>query len=348
MNENNELLESSIQATDLCGELLHKTTLIIWDKAPMANKAVLSCVDVTLRNVCHSHHPFGGKILILVGNFCQTCPVVPRGSKHDVIDTSILSSPLWSLFKIWSLTIPIRTAPDPSFHQLSLDIGSGHTCDITLSTFHSVYSIYDLIDFIFPTDVLHAPQLCSSLSILAPTNRQINAYNTAVLEWLSAPQRTYLAADDIKEVNDENLHPTSLLDYVCRQTPPGIPPHLLTVKIGGIYQLLRNLSVSRNLVKNTRVIITHLGDRLITVRKIGCLNPTTNQQNVDIILPRISFSTTLPSSNYTILRKQFPLAPAYASTFNSCQGLTLDCVGIDLTKPIFSHGQLYTAFSQIW
>ena len=188
---------------------------------------------------------------------------------------------------------------------------------------------------------------CSSLSILAPTNRQINTYNMAVLEWLSAPQRTYLAADDIKEVNDENLHPTSLLDYVCRQTPPGIPPHLLTVKIGGIYQLLRNLSVSRNLVKNTRVIITHLGDRLITVHKIGCLNPTTNQQNVDIILPRISFSTTLPSSNYMILRKQFPLAPAYTSTFNSCQGLTLDCVGIDLTKPIFSHGQLYTAFSQI-
>ncbi|KIM52666.1 hypothetical protein SCLCIDRAFT_140708, partial [Scleroderma citrinum Foug A] len=46
-------------------------------------------------------------------------------------------------------------------------------------------------------------------------------------------------------------------------------------------------------------------------------------------------------------RKQFPLAPAYATTFNSCQGLTLDCVGIDLTRPVFSHGQLYTALSRI-
>ncbi|KAI6019284.1 hypothetical protein PISMIDRAFT_121718, partial [Pisolithus microcarpus 441] len=44
---------------------------------------------------------------------------------------------------------------------------------------------------------------------------------------------------------------------------------------------------------------------------------------------------------------QFPLAPAYASTFNSCQGLTLDSVGLDLTNPVFSHGQLYTALSRV-
>ncbi|KIK20946.1 hypothetical protein PISMIDRAFT_104802, partial [Pisolithus microcarpus 441] len=44
---------------------------------------------------------------------------------------------------------------------------------------------------------------------------------------------------------------------------------------------------------------------------------------------------------------QFPLAPTYATTFNSCQGLTLDRVGIDLTSPVFSHGQLYTALSHV-
>jgi hypothetical protein len=48
-----------------------------------------------------------------------------------------------------------------------------------------------------------------------------------------------------------------------------------------------------------------------------------------------------------LLRCQFPLAPAYATTFNSCQGLTLDIVGVDLTRPVFSHGQLYTALSRI-
>lgn len=65
-----------------------------------------------------------------------------------------------------------------------------------------------------------------------------------------------------------------------------------------------------------------------------------------ILLPRISFTHSL-RSGHTLLRRQFPLAPAYATTFNSCQGLTLDRVGVDLTVPMFSHGQLYTALSRI-
>ena len=63
-------------------------------------------------------------------------------------------------------------------------------------------------------------------------------------------------------------------------------------------------------------------------------------------MPRITFKETL-SSGHTLLRKQFPLAPAYASTFHSCQGLTLDQIGIDLTHPVFTHGQLYTALSRV-
>ena len=62
--------------------------------------------------------------------------------------------------------------------------------------------------------------------------------------------------------------------------------------------------------------------------------------------PLWSSFTILPSG-HTLFRKQFPLAPAYATTFNSCQGLTLDRVGVDLTRPVFSHGQLYTALTRI-
>jgi hypothetical protein len=32
-------------------------------------------------------------------------------------------------------------------------------------------------------------------------------------------------------------------------------------------------------------------------------------------------------------------------TINKAQGQTVKCVGIDLHKPVFSHGQLYVAFS---
>ena len=97
-------------------------------------------------------------------------------------------------------------------------------------------------------------------------------------------------------------------------------------------------------MKNVWVVVKGVGNRLITVQVLkdgGQLG-----EDEDILIPRITFKTEL-HSGHTLARKQFPLAPAYATTFNSCQGLTLDKVGVDLTSPVFSHGQLYTAMSRI-
>lgn len=96
------------------------------------------------------------------------------------------------------------------------------------------------------------------------------------------------------------------------------------------------------------VVVVGLGNRLITVRLLrgvaGITRDAVNSE--DILILRINFSADL-SSGHTLLRKQFPLAPAYVTMFNSCQRLTLDSVGVDLNRPVFSHGQLYTTLSQI-
>ncbi|KAF7133746.1 hypothetical protein CNMCM5793_005100 [Aspergillus hiratsukae] len=64
-------------------------------------------------------------------------------------------------------------------------------------------------------------------------------------------------------------------------------------------------------------------------------------------LPRITFEFRPHRANWTVQRRQFPLRLAYATTFNSCQGLTLDRVVLDLTMPVFAHGQLYTSLSRV-
>ena len=125
-----------------------------------------------------------------------------------------------------------------------------------------------------------------------------------------------------------------------------MPDHTLLIKLGGVYRLLRNFSVNRGLVKNTRVVVTGIGQKLITVHLLKPVSGIFSPDHEDLLLPHITFKETLPSG-HTLLRKQFPLAPAYASTFHSCQGLTLDSVGIDLTQPVFTHGQLYTALSRV-
>jgi len=121
--------------------------------------------------------------------------------------------------------------------------------------------------------------------------------------------------------------------------------YVLTVKVGGVYRLLRNFSIDQGLVKNVRVVVVGMGPRLITVRLLHGAQ-THGVHDDDILLPRITFKNQL-HSGHTLCRRQFPLAPAYASTFHSCQGLTLDCVGVDLTQDVFTHGQLYTALLRI-
>ncbi|KAJ7135921.1 hypothetical protein C8R44DRAFT_828701 [Mycena epipterygia] len=101
------------------------------------------------------------------------------------------------------------------------------------------------------------------------------------------------------------------------------------------------------MVKNVRVVVIDVGVRIITVRLLRGMSGVTGTYvgGQNILIPRISFNAALPSG-HTLLRHQFPLAPAY-SIINSCQGLTLDIVGVDLRRPVFSHGQLYNALSRI-
>jgi ATP-dependent exoDNAse (exonuclease V) alpha subunit len=50
--------------------------------------------------------------------------------------------------------------------------------------------------------------------------------------------------------------------------------------------------------------------------------------------------------SFTFAGKQFRLRLAYAMTINKSQGQTLSHVGLHIVDDVFSHGQLYVAFSR--
>lgn len=345
------MLESPVEFASTRGALIRETKLYVVDEATMCNRAVLACVEETCRRATSSVAPFGGKSFILLGDFRQTCPVIRKGNRAQVVDASIRSSPLWRLFKIFHLTLPIRNAADPEYADFVDRIGDGAGPDIDLRILDIRTEPADLIEFVFPDNILSDPAACTKRAILAPTNRQVDRYNTTIMHRVPGETQTFYAADSIRDLEGPegvtSLCPQAVLDYSMRNPLPGLPHFAIDVKIGCVYRMLRNFSHDQGVVKNVRCLVTHIGHRLLMVHIIadGAMGEQVLAE--DVLIPRINFTYTIPGTGMTLQRRQFPLGLAYATTFNSCQGLTLDRVGVELTKPVFSHGQLYVALSRI-
>ena len=77
LNCTSEDAQSSFKAQDFKSELLRKAAIILWDEASMIPKGALNVVDKLLRDLTGVDAPFGGKLLVLGGDFRQVLPVLP-------------------------------------------------------------------------------------------------------------------------------------------------------------------------------------------------------------------------------------------------------------------------------
>ena len=72
--------------------VIRETTLIIWDEATMARRENIESLDLLLRDLCLPDIPFGGKVVVLGGDFRQTVPIVPKKTQQEILEHSLVSS----------------------------------------------------------------------------------------------------------------------------------------------------------------------------------------------------------------------------------------------------------------
>lgn len=100
-------------------QLIIRSSLIIWDEAPMTNRYAFEALDRTLRDIMKEvdpefkNIPFGNKIILFGGDFRQILPVIKNGTKNQIINASIKSSTLWQHMIKFHLKINMRIFKNP-------------------------------------------------------------------------------------------------------------------------------------------------------------------------------------------------------------------------------------------
>ncbi|XP_019182985.1 PREDICTED: uncharacterized protein LOC109177935 [Ipomoea nil] len=110
----NEDSTCNISQSSPLAHLIMQSRLIIWGEAPMMQKFFFEALDRTMRDLLRVQNPrsfemtFGGKTVVLGGDFRQILPVIPKGTRQDIVGASINSSYLWRSCKVFRLTKNLR------------------------------------------------------------------------------------------------------------------------------------------------------------------------------------------------------------------------------------------------
>ena len=85
-------LDYRINRNSDAAHLIMAAELIVWDEAPMMHKYVYEYLDRVLRNITRVDALFGGKVLLLGGDFRQIPTVIHKGSRAQPEEDILLAS----------------------------------------------------------------------------------------------------------------------------------------------------------------------------------------------------------------------------------------------------------------
>ena len=322
-------------------DLVRDAKLLIWDEAPNAPRAAFDVVEKACRFVAPAldkDKHFGGKIVVLAGDFRQLPPVVHNNfCGNDIVAQSLRSWPLFNSAHVFPLTENVRARQDASFANWVMLLGDGevpgdevgrHTSCVAIpGAVGQMDTVDDMLDWV-AEGTMGAPELWKHRAIVCSTNDDANYVNVQMQGKLSGDETVYLSRDTVHEDADgaAEMFPD---DYLHELHPAGLPPHRPRVKAGAVMILTRNIALDEDLCNGTRVYVlrTFASAVEVYVFRTGRTH----------FIPRLTTTSTDESGLPVVLyRTQIPLTYGYALTVHKSQGQSYnDRLGIFLSQPVF-------------
>ncbi|GFX98874.1 ATP-dependent DNA helicase [Trichonephila clavipes] len=222
------------------------------------------------------------------------------------------------------------------FSRQLLEIGNGQlpideTRQISLpyNFCNLVTSKEELISKVFPNIQINYRNhnWLSERVVLAAKNKDAYQLNHFIQSSIQSEEIIYKSIDTVVEADDVVNYPSKFLNSLDL---PGMPPHILKLKIGVPVIMLRIV----NQLKLCKLMNIVVEATILTGSFKG-----------GVLIPRIPMIPT--DTPFKFKRLQFPIRLAFAITINKAQSQSLELFGLDLSVDCFSHGQLYVTCSRV-
>ena len=320
--------------------------LIIIDEVSMLSSLTLAYVHLRLEELFGGDQWFGSMNILFFGDLLQLPPV--NGSMvFQNISNKVIAARLGCVtaVNIWresvvydELTINERQKRDPEFGQLLNEVRVNCISDTTIALLNKavikctpIEKFQELLD-------QHLSPVC-----LLATRKSCDQFNADMLSKVGSHIVHMPCIDEFDETAGKvkwTKRASSELERLnkdCNMTA-GLEADL-KIAVGVRVMLRRNLDTAQGLVNGALGTISAISK--------DCIQVTFDHT------PKSLFKIERVRSRFQILRrfyvyrKQFPLILAFAVTIHKCQGLSLDCAIVDLSKDVFATGMAYVAMSRV-